>query len=255
MNLIKSIQSMFGKKEEPENRLKKYHDEDWHTPKGRQIREVVFGMNDGLVSTVGFIAGVTGSLGESRLVFLSGMAAIMAGAVSMFIGAYIASKSQREFFEKEIARERREIIENPEKEREEIREIFQDHGFTEDEVEMIVHRVTQDKDRWVKFMMRDELGIIDENFDNPLKVGFLMGMSFIIGGLPLIFPYIFIVNSLSALKVTIAIAIIVLFGIGIGKTILTRTSWWKSSIEVVLLGSLAAGIGYILGWIFSVAIS
>lgn len=254
MNLIKSIKSMFGKKEEPENRLKKYHDEDWHTPKGRQIREVVFGMNDGLVSTVGFIAGVTGAIGESRLVFLSGMAAIMAGAVSMFIGAYIASKSQREFFEKEIARERREIIENPEKEREEIREIFQDHGFTEDEVEMIVHRVTQDKDRWVKFMMRDELGIIDENFDNPLKVGFLMGMSFIIGGLPLIFPYIFIVNSLSALKVTIAIAIIVLFGIGIGKTILTRTSWWKSSIEVVLLGSLAAGIGYILGWIFSVAI-
>ena len=211
-------------------------------------------MNDGLVSTVGFIAGVTGALGESRLVFLSGMAAITAGAVSMFIGAYMASKSQREFFEKEIARERREIIESPEKEREEIREIFADHGFTEGEVDMIVNRVTSDNDRWVKFMMRDELGIVDENFDNPLRVGMLMGISFIIGGLPLIFPYIFISNSLNALKVTIAIAITVLFGIGVGKTILTKTSWWKSSLEVVVLGSLAAGIGYILGRIFSVAV-
>ena len=99
MKLIKGIKSLFAKKDEPEGRLKKYHDEDWHTPKGRQIREVVFGMNDGLVSTVGFIAGVTGALGESRLVFLSGMAAITAGAVSMFIGAYMASKSQKEFFE------------------------------------------------------------------------------------------------------------------------------------------------------------
>lgn len=254
MTLIRSINSLFSKKEEAESRLKKYHDEDWHTPKGRQIREVVFGMNDGIVSTVGFIAGVTGAIGESRLVFLSGMAAITAGAVSMFIGAYMASKSQKEFFEKEIARERREIIENPDKEREEIREIFLDHGFTDDEAEMIVHRVTQDKDRWVKFMMRDELGIVDENFDNPLKVGLLMGISFIIGGLPLIFPYVFIHDSFTALKVTIAIAITVLFAIGIGKTVLTKTSWWKSSLEVVLLGSLAAGVGYVLGWIFSVTI-
>lgn len=236
------------------NLLKKYHDEDWHTPKGRQIREVVFGMNDGLVSTVGFVAGITGSIGESKIVLLTGMASIMAGAISMLIGAYLASKSQREFFEKELERERREIVESPEKERDEIREIFTGNGFTEDEVEVIVRRVTQDKDRWIKFMMRDELGIVDENFDNPLKVGMLMGISFILGGIPLIFPYIFIQDSVDALKVSIAIALIVLFGIGIGKTILTKTNWLKSSLEIVVLGSLAAGIGYILGKIFSVTL-
>lgn len=248
------IRSWFKKKEDSAHPLKKYHDEDWHTPKGRQIREVVFGMNDGLVSTVGFIAGVTGSINESRVVFLTGMAAIIAGAVSMFIGAYIASKSQKEFFEKEIEREKREIIESPDKERQEIREIFAGHGFAEEEVEMIVRRVTADKDRWIKFMMRDELGIVDEDFDNPLKVGMIMGISFVVGGLPLIFPYIFIRDSVGALKFSIAIALTVLFGIGIGKTVLTKTHWLKSSMETVLLGSLAAGIGYAFGRIFSLAV-
>ena len=104
------VRTWFKNKDEVQHPHKRYHDEDWHTPKGRQIREVVFGMNDGLVSTVGFVAGVTGSIKDSRIVFLTGMAAIVAGAVSMFLGAYLASKSQKEFFEMEIAREKREII-------------------------------------------------------------------------------------------------------------------------------------------------
>src|SRR3989337_3416717 len=140
LTLPQFLKTWFKNKDVAQHPHKKFHDEDWHTPKGRQIREVVFGMNDGLVSTVGFVAGVTGSIAESRMVLFTGMGSIMAGATSMFIGAYLASKSQREFFQKELERERREIIESPEKEREEIREIFEGHGFTEDEVEMIVHR-------------------------------------------------------------------------------------------------------------------
>ena len=145
-------------------------------------------------------------------------------------------------------------MESPDKERQEIREIFTDHGFTGDEVEMIVNRVTADMDRWIKFMIRDELGIVDEDFESSLKVGLVMGVSFIIGGLPLIFPYVFIDNSLSALKLSIAIALAILLGLGIGKTMLTNTHWLKSSAETVLLGSLAAGIGYVFGRIFSVAV-
>ena len=254
LTLPQFVKTLFKNKDVAQHPHKKYHDEDWHTPRGRQIREVVFGMNDGLVSTVGFVAGVTGSINNSRIVFLTGMAAITAGAVSMFLGAYLASKSQREFFEREIEREKREIVESPDKERQEIREIFTDHGFTADEVEMIVHRVTADKDRWIKFMIRDELGIVDEDFESSIKVGLIMGVSFIIGGLPLIFPYVFIEDSFSALKVSIAIALAILLGIGIGKTLLTKTHWLKSSAETVLLGSLAAGIGYIFGRIFSVAV-
>ena len=95
---------------------------------------------------------------------------------------------------------------------------------------------------------------MDENFDNPFKVGMVMGVSFILGGIPLIFPFIFIQESVNALKVSIAIALIVLFGLGVGKTALTKTHWLKSSLEVVILGSLAAGVGYILGCVFSVTL-
>ncbi len=254
MDLQGLIKKWLHGDEGPVHPLKKYHDEEWHTPQGRMIREVVFGMNDGLVSTIGFISGVTGSIGESKIVFITGMASIMAGAISMFIGAYLASKSQKEFFEKELERERREIIETPEREKEEIREIFTAHGFTPEEVEIIVKRITQDKDRWIKFMMRDELGIIDENFDNPIKVGILMGVSFMLGGLPLLFPYIFVPDSISALKISIGIAVVVLFAIGVGRTVITKANLLKSSLETVILGSVAAGIGYLIGLFFSVAL-
>ena len=92
LELPRFIKSWFNRGEKPDNLLKKYHDEDWHTPKGRQIREVVFGMNDGLGSTIGFGARVTGSISESRMVLLTGMASITAGAFSMAMGGRLASK-------------------------------------------------------------------------------------------------------------------------------------------------------------------
>src|SRR3990172_12531956 len=97
------------------------HREDWHTPKGRAIREIIFGMNDGLVTTIGFLAGVTSSISQSRYILLAGMAEVVAGAISMGIGAYLATKSQQEFFHSETEQEKWEIENMPEKEAEEIR--------------------------------------------------------------------------------------------------------------------------------------
>jgi Uncharacterized membrane protein len=125
--------------------LKRFHNEDWHTPEGKLIREFVFGINDGLVTTVGFIAGVTGALINIKIVIMSGSAEIIAGTVSMFFGAYLASKSQNEFYQKEINREMREIKENPGHEIEEIYEIYQDKGFTEAEIDPIVKKLMSAK--------------------------------------------------------------------------------------------------------------
>ena len=227
--------------------LTSLHSEDWHTPKGRFIREVMFGMNDGLVSTIGFVAGATGALMRTRLVLLAGVASVVAGALAMGIGAYLASKSQYDFFESEKARERREIEEVPEVERNEIREIFMKLGFQKDEVEMIVHRVTSDKDLWVRFMMREELGILEESFDNPVTVGFLMAGAYVMGGIAPLLPYVMMENVLMALKVAVAVSLAALFIIGVGKTVLTKQPWLKSGLEVMLLGSLAAGVGFVIG--------
>jgi VIT1/CCC1 family predicted Fe2+/Mn2+ transporter len=227
--------------------LTSLHSEDWHTPKGRFIREVMFGMNDGLVSTIGFVAGATGALMQTRLVLLAGVASVVAGALAMGIGAYLASKSQRDFFESEKARERREIEEVPEIERNEIREIFAKLGFQKDEVEVIVRRVTSDKELWVRFMMREELGILEESFDNPVTVGLLMAGAYVLGGVAPLLPYVLMENVLMALNVAVAVSLVALFVIGVGKTVLTKQPWLRSGAEVMLLGSLAAGIGFVIG--------
>src|SRR5437870_11899381 len=109
--------------------VKRFHDEAWHTPQGRLVREVIFGLNDGLISTVGFLAGVSATLGDLRTIALGGFAAAIAGAVAMGVGAFVSSKSQRAFFQAEIAREAWEIEHMPDHERQEIREIYQKLGF------------------------------------------------------------------------------------------------------------------------------
>src|SRR2546429_171561 len=97
--------------------LKRFQDEAWHPPQGRLVREVIFGLNDGVISTIGFLAGVTATLSDVRTIALGGIAAAIAGAVAMGVGAFVSSKSQRAFFQAEIAREAWEIENMPEEER------------------------------------------------------------------------------------------------------------------------------------------
>jgi predicted membrane protein (TIGR00267 family) len=230
------------------DRSSRQHHEDWHTPKGRAIREVIFGVNDGLVTTVGFIAGVTGSLGENRLILLAGLAEVVAGAASMAIGGYLATKSQREFFQSEVEQEKWEIEKMPEKEAQEIRDIFGEMGFNRSEQEMIAKRVTADKDVLLRFMKREELGLADEQLDEPLQVGLIMGLSFLVGSLPPLLPYFFVPVKL-ALALALLFSVVFLFAVGVAKTRLTRVRPLRSGFETMILGMVASGVGYALGWI------
>jgi predicted membrane protein (TIGR00267 family) len=227
----------------------RHHLEAWHTPRGRAIREVIFGMNDGLVTTIGFLAGVTGSIAEGRYILLAGTAEVVAGAISMALGAYLATKSQREFFHSEIEQEKWEIEKMPEKEAQEVREIYGQMGFTRPEQEMIVNRVTSDKDVLLRFMKREELGLFDEYLDDPFQVALIMGLSFLAGSLPPILPYFFIGDPHRAIWVSILLSVIFLFSAGVVKTRLTRVKPLRSGLETTLLGILACALGYGLGWL------
>ena len=227
----------------------RHHHEDWHTPKGRAIREIIFGMNDGLVTTIGFLAGVTSSIAQSRYILLAGIAEVVAGAISMSLGAYLATKSQREFFHSEIEQEKWEIEKTPEKEAQEIREIYGDMGFTRPEQEMIVDRVTSDKDLLLRFMKREELGLFDEHLDDPRRVALTMGISFVVGALPPIVPYFFIPDPHRAVVVAILLSVLFLFGAGVAKTRLTKVSPIRSGLEMTILGVAACLVGYGLGWL------
>ncbi|MFB3108148.1 MAG: VIT1/CCC1 transporter family protein [Candidatus Binatia bacterium] len=225
------------------------HQEAWHTPKGRAIREVIFGMNDGLVTTIGFLAGVTISISEMRFVLLAGIAEIVAGALSMTIGAYLSTKSQREFFQYEVELERWEIERTPEKEAQELREIYQEMGFSGTELDILVKRVAADKDLMLRIMKREELGLMDEHLDDPTKVAFTMGISFLGGSLPPLLPYFFISNPSTAIWVAIFVSVLFLFVAGVAKTRLTKVNPWKSGLEMTFLGVLASAVGFGIGWL------
>ncbi len=225
---------------------KNYHGEEWHTPKGRSIREVIFGTNDGLITTLGFLAGVTGSISDHRVILLATLAEIVAGAFSMATGAYISSKSQHEFFQKEIARERREIEEDPEHEKNEIREIYKERGFTDDEINILINRITSDRDLWLRFMLREELGLGDEAWENPVKIGATMGGSFLLGSIIPVLPYLFLEPAV-ALPISTVASLVFLFTLGAVKTRITKLNWVKSGVEMLAIGTASAIFGYLIG--------
>ncbi len=236
------------------SQLRNYHDELWHTPQGKAIREVVFGTNDGLISMIGFIAGLIGA-NASRIILVGGFAELIAGAISMALGAYLSTKSQVDFFSHEIEREKREIQMVPERERDELVDIYRDYGFTEEEVQMIVNRITSSEEMWLKFMIKEELGLIEDSFDNPIKNGLITGISFIVGSIPPLLPFLIThflnISPEKAFMPAITLSILSLFLLGVGKARVIGQSVAKGGIEVLSLGLIASVLGFAIGHLVS----
>jgi VIT1/CCC1 family predicted Fe2+/Mn2+ transporter len=230
-----------------DDRLKAWHGEDWHTPKGRLIRDIVYAIDTGLITTVAFLAGVTAIIESSNKVVLAGVAQISAGAIAIFFGAYISTKAQKDFFENQIKRERSEIEKLPEKETQEIRDIFAEYGFTAEEQEAAVKRITVNEDLWLKFMVQEEIGISPSQIDNPLTIGSISAGSFLIGALPAIFPFLIIHDVGLALLTSAIIILAFLFGVGVWKTRLTKLPWLLSGVETLVIGGLSCGLGFVFG--------
>lgn len=223
-----------------------YLDEAWHSPKGRAIREVIYGATDGVVTSLGFVIGVFGALHENRIILITGIAGATAGALSMGFSAYISSKSQSEFFLAEIERERREIQEMPEKEREEVRKIYRAKGFEGQELEMVVNRITSNPSVWLRCMMEEELGLIVDTFDVPWVVGGITAASYLLSAFLPIIPYA-LAPSATAFSWSVCSSIVVLFCLGAGKTILTKTHPVKSGLELTAIGLISAVVGFAIG--------
>jgi len=223
-----------------------YLDETWHSTRGRAIREVIYGATDGLVTSLGFVIGVFGALRESRIILITGIAGASAGALSMGFSAYISSKSQKEFFLAEIERERREMQEMPEKEREEVRKIYRAKGFKGQDLEMVVDRITSNPTVWLRCMMEEELGLIMESFDVPWFVGAVTMASYLAAAFLPIIPF-GVLPPAAAFPISVGGSVLTLFGLGAGKTWLTRTPPLKSGLELTGIGLIAALVGYAIG--------
>ena len=222
--------------------------ERWHEPIGRLLREIVFGMNDGLISQLGFLAGASGAFEQTTPIVMAGLAAMVSGTVSMAIGGYVSVKSQREFYESEIRREVHEMATMPEHEREEVRQLYRAKGFRGAELERIVNHITANRDVWLKVMMEEELGLFPEHDTKPLASATYVGVSFALGAVIPLVPYFFLPPIVS-LIVAIVLTTVTLFGIGAAKARLTHRHWFRSGLEIMGFGLVAAAIGYAIGYV------
>jgi VIT1/CCC1 family predicted Fe2+/Mn2+ transporter len=175
---------------------------------------------------------------------------MLGGAVAMGLAAFISARSQVEFYESEIEREREEIERWPERERDEISTIYRNKGFAGPLLEQIVAHITSDPERWSNVMMREELGFNEESFDRPLRSAFAVGLSYLFGAFVPVWPYIFFEPTEGVLISAIS-TIVVLFAVGALKTIITSRSWWRSGFESMLTGIAAASVTYAAGRLFA----
>ena len=195
-------------------------------------------------------SGVAAAFTTGNVAVMAGLSEMLGGAVAMGLAAFISARSQIEFYVSEIARERDEIARWPEREREEISQIYRNKGFAGSLLEQIVAHITADPVRWSNVMMREELGFNEESFDVPLRSAIAVGLSYLAGAAVPVWPYIFI-EPQKGLVVSAISTVAVLFGVGAVKTIITSRSWWRSGLESMATGIAAAAVTYGAGRLFA----
>jgi len=229
--------------------------EAWEIRGGGGVRDMIFGANDGLVSTLAFVAGVFGAITDPHIVLLSGIAELFAGTISMAAGAYQSSKSELEVLERESQRKKVKKGMTAEEERDELIKFYQAEGFKRGEAEAIVDRITLKKELPIQAGTLEELGLAPEEIGNPVKAGVLCGVSFGLAALVPILPFVFQALSVTdALIASIVATVATLFGVGAMKTIFSRKSWVRSGLEMMVIGASAAAITYMIGTFFSLIV-
>jgi VIT1/CCC1 family predicted Fe2+/Mn2+ transporter len=229
--------------------------EEWEIRGGGGVRDMIFGANDGLVSTLAFVAGIVGAITDPYIVLLSGVAELFAGTISMAFGSYQSAKSELEVWERESQRKEGKKGKTPEEEREELIRFYEKEGFKREEAEAIVNRLPVDKEVPIQSQVLEELGLAPEELGNPIKAGLLCGVSFGFAALVPILPFIFQgLGCTEALIISIIATLATLFGVGAMKTIFSRKNWVRSGLEMMLIGASGAAITFMIGTFFSLIV-
>jgi predicted membrane protein (TIGR00267 family) len=211
-----------------------------------RIREVVFGAQDGLLSTVALVTSVAAAVSDTSTVIIAGMAAALAGMISMGTGSYLGSKAEHDVIKAEIEKEARELEEKPDEELAELVFLYHQQGMSYRQAKEMAEHIASDKDLWLRTMVEKELGISPDILQNPVKDGATMGGSFIIAAIVPILPYFFL-EGLTAIAVSVVAALTGLFVLGTGKGRLIQQSPLLQGLEVLVIGAAAAGVAFILG--------
>jgi VIT1/CCC1 family predicted Fe2+/Mn2+ transporter len=208
------------------------------------LRDVVIGLSDGLTVPFALAAGVSVAVASSKVVVTAGLAEIVAGSISMGLGGYLAARTDMDQYASERRREYREVQLVPHIERDEVRDVFREYGLAGTELEQVVDHIVADPDRWVDFMMRFELGLERPQLNQAPVSALTIAISYAVGGLVPLVPYVFIPNVPYALLVSIVLTLIALFLFGGYKARMTRTARLRGAIQTTLIGAAAAAAAF-----------
>ena len=221
--------------------------ERWRIAALTRVREMVFGAQDGLLSTVALVTSMMAALNNSTTATIAGLAGALAGALSMATGAFLGSRAEREVEMTEISKEARELRENPAEEMAELIAIYQREGMSLAEARSLAERIASDKELWLKTLVEKELGLSAEVTSSPPKDALVMGASFVVAAFIPIVPYFFIREKWAVIGVSVAATLLGLFGLGVLKARLAGRSVWRSGLEILGIGIASASVGYVLG--------
>ena len=210
------------------------------------VREAVFGVQDGLISTLGALTGIAAGTQSAQAVVVAGFVIIVVESLSMAAGSYLSSKSQREYLERLLKEEEDEIARDPEGERREIWEMYRLRGYADAEIDIIARRLMSNPKLLLEDMAHKELGIFPDSLEEPLSNAIVMGAAYVAGGIiPLLF-YLTLPMA-TAMPVSIAGTLSALFLFGGLKGRIVKQSWWRSGLEMLSVAGLAALAGWVIG--------
>ena len=215
-------------------------------PVRARLRDAVFGTQDGLISTLGALTGIAAGTQSREAVVIAGFMIVAVQSLSMAAGSYLSSKSQREYLERLLREEEEEIRNEPEKERQEIWEMYRARGYADAEIEIIVKRLMSNPRLLLEDMAHKELGIVPDSLEEPLGNAVVMGIAYVLGGLIPVVPYLALPIR-TAMPISIVGTFLALFLFGGLKGRVVKQVWWRSGLEMLSVAGVAALVGFIIG--------
>jgi VIT1/CCC1 family predicted Fe2+/Mn2+ transporter len=215
-----------------------------HLKSSEALTDIVIGMSDGLTVPFALAAGLSGAVSSSSIIVIAGIAEIAAGSIAMGLGGYLAGKTEQDHYKSEQRREYDEVENLRQREIEETKEFFANIGLSPELQDRATEEIAQDKDRWVDFMMKYELGLEKPDPKRATKSALNIGLSYIAGGIIPLSPYFFITDSAQALKISVVATLACLFIFGFFKSKITGVSPFWGALRVTLIGAMAAAAAF-----------
>jgi vacuolar iron transporter family protein len=214
---------------------------------GSWIGDAIYGVNDGLGAIFGIVSGVSGATsGDSRFVLVAGLAGMVASALSMGSGAYLAAKSERESYEAELHREREALRANPSEAREEMAIFYQLKGIPEKDAAQIADYLAARPEQFLRTLAAEKLHLAEDALSNPITSAVSGSLSTAVGAFIPIIPFFFL-SGYPAVVAAAAVSLVAHFAVGAAKSLVTVRSWWSSGLEMTVVGAVEGLVTYLIG--------